>query len=102
MVEKTVITALIGIFATVGYAEIAEQSEDILQEATVVAASLQEREIKNALEIYWLKHHAYPNSEDEEVVEELYKADLLDADEVVYEVEYRVTKAGQDYELKVS
>lgn len=102
MLEKTVITGLIGILATVGYAEIAENAEPILQEATVVAAAMQERELHNAIELYWLQHSAYPEASDEEVVAVLHQNDLLKEDAVPFTVTYTAASDQQRYELTVS
>ena len=102
MIEKTMIAALLGVFGTVGYAEIAEQAEPILQEANVVAAMMQERSLANALELYRLQERVYPDVVDQAVVSELYDAGLLNSDDVVYEIDYSTTPNQQRYQLTVS
>jgi hypothetical protein len=102
MIEKTMIAALLGIFGTVGYAEIAEQAEPILHEANLVAVSMQERELTTALELYWLKSSAYPDVLDNELARELHDAGVLKSDDIVYDISYSTTRGQQRYELQVS
>lgn len=101
MLEKAVVTALIGMFASVGYVEVADHADDILQEANLVAAATQERELTLALELYYLDYGSYPTVSDEEVVEELYRSNLLKEDDVPFEVAYTDLKKGRDYNLSV-
>ena len=97
--EKTVIVALIGLFASVGTVEIAGQADDVLQEATVVAAAHQERELRNALELYYLQEGSYPAATNDQVVDVLYRADLLRGDDTPFTIMY--TGFDQDYNLSV-
>lgn len=101
MVEKTLITGLIGIIATMGTIEIADNADGILNEATAIAAVMQERELATALELYYLKHGHYPKVDEAELAAELHTANVLKSDELAVAVSYRSRNNGSSYELSL-
>jgi hypothetical protein len=100
-IEKTVITALIGILASVGYVEVSEYAEPVMQEATAIAGKVQARELSLALELYRIDHNTYPRVDDEALIKVLYNADLLKSDEVPFSVSYSTSANGKRYSLEV-
>ena len=99
MLEKATIATLIATFLAVGYSGIEDSIDEIFNEANAVSAVIQERELKTALEIYYTKYNSYPLSHDEEMIEELYENECIEAPEVPFDIEYTPSRRGHNYTL---
>lgn len=101
MLEKVAIAGLLGLGASLSYVGVSDQSAADRGKMQLTAASRQEQEIRNALELYWLQKSRYPEVRDEAVLEVLRGATLLPRDAAQYDIKYR-TSDGLNYELSVS
>jgi len=100
MLEKTITLALFASVSAMGYTAIADELEQLAYTPQDIAASLQARELTNALELFYLEQGNYPDARNEDLVATLYDAGLLQRDSVDFIITYHRTRQGYVLEVE--
>lgn len=95
MVDKLLAASLLATMATTGTVAISEHADELLQEANAIAAHEQGRQLRIALELYYLAHDTYPQVRSTELGPHLYDAGVLEEADLPYRLQYQVTRGGR-------